>query len=320
MNHAETGMSRLTLGPVLFNWPAETTRDFYFRIADEAPVGIVYLGEVVCSKRSAFFEPYLPEVVDRLERAGKEVVYSTLALITSERDMAEVRAVTARTDVRVEANDVAGAAMLAGRPHAIGPFVNIYNESTLAYFVGKGATRVVLPAELPARSLAVLAKAAEGTDLEVQVFGRLPLAISARCHHARSRNLRKVSCQYVCADDPDGMDVETLDYEPFLAVNGTQTMSHASVNLVHELDALQEMGIGGFRLWPHSIDMCAVARVFRDVLDGRQESQAAEARLAELVDFAPFSNGFYHGREGAAWVTAPAPSPDVSSGSVLESF
>lgn len=319
MNRAGTGMSRLTLGPVLFNWPAETKRDFYFRVADEAPVDIVYVGEVVCSKRSAFFEPYLPEVMERLERAGKEVVYSTLALIMSEREMAEVRAVTARTDVPVEANDVASAALLAGRPHVIGPFINVYNEGTLSYFVGKGATRVALPAELPARSLAVLAKAAAGVDLEVQVFGRLPLAISARCYHARSRNLRKDSCQYVCADDPDGMDVETLDNEPFLAVNGTQTMSHALVNLVHELDTLRELGIRSFRLWPHSIDMCAVARVFRDVLDGRQEAKAAEARLAELVGFATFSNGFYHGREGTAWVAAVGSSRDVSSEPVPES-
>ena len=32
--------SELTLGPVLFNWEPERWRDFYFRIADEAPVEI----------------------------------------------------------------------------------------------------------------------------------------------------------------------------------------------------------------------------------------------------------------------------------------
>ncbi len=41
---AKAAKASLTLGPVLFNWPAETWRDFYFRIADEAPVDIVYLG------------------------------------------------------------------------------------------------------------------------------------------------------------------------------------------------------------------------------------------------------------------------------------
>ncbi|HUI94161.1 MAG TPA: U32 family peptidase, partial [Xanthobacteraceae bacterium] len=36
----------LTLGPVLFNWPADRWRDFYVRIADEAPVDRVCVGEV----------------------------------------------------------------------------------------------------------------------------------------------------------------------------------------------------------------------------------------------------------------------------------
>ena len=42
----------ISLGPVLFNWQPEAWRDFYFRIADEAPVGTVYVGETICSKRA----------------------------------------------------------------------------------------------------------------------------------------------------------------------------------------------------------------------------------------------------------------------------
>ena len=44
----------LTLGPVLFNWPVGRWVDFYARVADEAPVDRVCLGEVVCSKRQPF--------------------------------------------------------------------------------------------------------------------------------------------------------------------------------------------------------------------------------------------------------------------------
>ncbi|MCP3056298.1 U32 family peptidase, partial [Aurantimonas sp. LRZ36] len=36
---------RLTLGPVLYNWPADEWSDFYARIADEAPVDRVVVGE-----------------------------------------------------------------------------------------------------------------------------------------------------------------------------------------------------------------------------------------------------------------------------------
>lgn len=296
--------AKLTLGPLLFNWPAADTRDFYFRIADEAPVDVVYLGEVVCSKRSALFEPHLKKIVERLERAGKEVVHSTLALIMSEQEVDAVRAIAQQPGRIVEANDISCVAMLAGRPHVVGPFVNVYNEGTLAYLTGRGATCVVLPCELPARALAVLAKTAAGVELEVQVFGRLPLAISARCYHARFHDLHRDGCRYVCAEDPDGMGLDTLDGEPFLAVNGTQTLSYAVCNLIRELGQLRRMGVTGFRLWPQALDMVAVAGVFRDVLDGRGEAEWGDARLAELVDVAPFSNGFYHGREGAARVPA----------------
>ena len=301
---SSTPAARLSLAPVLFNWPAEAKRDFYLRIADEAAVDMVYLGEVVCSKRTAFLEPHMAEIVARLEAAGKQVVLSTLALIMSAAEMDEVRALAARPGVLVEANDVATLALLAGTPHVVGPFVNVYNEGTLGVLAANGAVRIALPAELPAPALAALAGHAGGVELEVQAFGRLPLAISARCYHARIRRLHKDGCRYVCGADDDGLDVDTLDGQPFLAVNGTQTLSHTVCNLLGELRILQAGGIGCFRLWPHRIDMVAVAALYRAVLDGQDDAAATAARLAELVDFAPFANGFIHGVEGALSVAS----------------
>jgi len=205
-------------------------------------------------------------------------------------------------DMLIEANDIGGAALLAGRPHIVGPFVNVYNEGTLEYLAGQGAELVSLPWELSSRHLAALAKSAvaAGVELEVQVFGRVPLAISARCYHARAHGLHKDGCQYVCAEDRDGMSVETLDGESFLSVNGTQTLSHTLLNLIGELDELREMGISAFRLWPHGVDMVAVTEVFRDILDRKLTVDDGRRRLGELAGFAPFSNGFYHGAEGVA--------------------
>ena len=291
----------LSLGPVLFNWDAEDQRDFYFRIADEAAIDTVYLGEVVCSKRAPFFDPYLPEVAERLQRGGKQIVYSTLALIMGDREMDAVRALASDPDALIEANDIGAAALLAGRAHVIGPFVNVYNEGTLDFLAGQGANRVSLPWELSSQTLAVLAKSA-AVELEVQVFGRMPLAISARCYHARLQDLHKDGCQFVCAADPDGLDVETIDGESFLAVNGTQTMSHTVCNLIGELEALQNMGIRAFRLWPHWLDMVTVAELFRDVLDGKKTAEDSRQELATTVGFAEFSNGFYYGKEGVALV------------------
>ena len=290
------GETQLALGPVLFNWTAERWRDFYFAVADEAPVESVYLGEVVCSKRAPFFAPVLEDVVARLDAAGKQVVFSTLALITNAREARAARELCADETLLIEANDPSALSYLRGRPHRVGPYVNVYNEDTLLHLAGDGARRVCLPVELPALSLAMLGKAAKGqAELEVQVFGRLPLALSARCYHARAHRLHKDNCQFVCGRDPDGMALSTISDQPFLAVNGIQTLSHAYVNLIGELAALKDMGIAAYRLSPHDCDMVQVANAFRDALDSRIDAKEATARLVEIAPEALFSKSFFDG-------------------------
>jgi collagenase-like PrtC family protease len=295
-----TSSSKLTLGPVLFNWKPETLRDFYFRMADVPELDTVHVGEVVCSKRTPFFEPVIPEIIERLQSSGKEVVLSSLALIMSDRESAAARDL-AETGLMVEANDISVAALMGGRSFVAGPLLNIYNEGTLASLEAMGASRICLPAEMSADAIASLAGSAK-SEIEVQAFGRLPLAISARCYAARARNLAKDGCQYVCADDPDGMDVETLDEVPFLAVNGTQTMSYHHMDLLGELAGLAARGVTRFRLWPQTCDMAAIARLFRSVLDRRMEVGEAEDALAALCPGAEFANGYIHGRPGHLFI------------------
>jgi len=296
--------SLLTLGPVLFNWSPESWRDFYFRMADEAPLDLVFVGEVVCSKRTPFFEDALPDVVERLRAAGKRVVLSSPILVTTERERSAVRDLVEAGELEVEANDLGAAAQLAGKPHAIGPFINVYNEATLGWLASRGANAVSLGAELPASSVELLtAEAARlGVETEVQVFGRVPLAISARCYHARAHGLHKDGCQFVCGQDLDGMGVETLDDQPFLAVNGLQTMSHTYLCLAAELAELQRLGVRRFRLSPHTVDMVRVAQGFRAVLDGARDGADLAAELAGLIQDAPLANGFFHNQPGAAYI------------------
>jgi collagenase-like PrtC family protease len=156
---------------------------------------------------------------------------------------------------------------------------------------------------VPAAAIRALCAAADplGFTVEVQAFRRLPLALSARCYHARAHGRTKDSCQFVCEDDPDGMTLRTLDNQPFLTVNGIQTLSHDYLNLVGELAALAAMGVSRFRLSPHTCDMVAVAETFRAVLDRRLDAQEASSRLNALKLDAPFSNGFYHGKPGYRW-------------------
>lgn len=292
--------AEITLGPVPFNWNPETWRDFYFRIADEAPVATVYLGEVICSKRAPLFEPHLAAVTERLTRAGKSVVFATLAEVMLAHDRRMVESVCAAGDHLVEANDGSALLHLRGRPHHIGPFLNVYNERTVAFLARGGAKNFCLPAEMPAAALRALCAAAgeTGATFEVQVFGRLPLALSARCYHARAHGRTKDTCQFVCDNDPDGLALRTLDGTPFLTINGIQTMSHDYLNLIAELPALRAMGVSRFRLSPHTCDMVEVAAIFRAVADRRIDAGEAAVRLDAMHLPAPSSNGFYHGRPG----------------------
>ncbi len=296
-------VAQITLGPVLFNWQPERWRDFYFRIADEAPVAAVYLGEVVCSKRGPLFEPHYQAVAERLSAAGKTVVFSTLSEVVLKLDRKLVDSICASQEFLVEANDASALLQLRGRAHHIGPFMNVYNERTVSFLAERGARNICVPAEMPAPAIHALCEGSRDLDvmIEVQVFGRLPLALSARCYHARAHGRTKDSCQFICENDPDGLDLSTLDGRPFLAVNGVQTLSYDYLNLIHEVPELRAMGVSRFRLSPHSFDMVEIASVFRAVLDGELAAQEAQARLDTIKPAAPFSNGFYHGKPGYSW-------------------
>ncbi|CAH2599405.1 Ubiquinone biosynthesis protein UbiV [Rhodovastum atsumiense] len=297
--------AKLVMGPVLFHWPAETLRDFYFRIADEAEVDTVCVGEVVCSKRMPFFKDHMPEVIQRLQRAGKEVVLSSLSLMSDKREEAAMRELIALAPGLVEANDVAVLRELGGKPHMIGPFINIYNEDALGYLVRGGAVRACLNPEVPGNVVNELAQRST-VPLEVMVFGRQPLAISARCFHARAEGRTKDGCQFACNADPDGRVVRTIEDVGFLALNGCQTLSYTCGNLVHELAPLQQAGVERFRLSPQSGDMVATARIFRAVLDGKLAPAAAVEQLSVLHPDLPFANGFYYAEPGHRFVQPAA--------------
>ncbi|MCH4151067.1 MAG: U32 family peptidase [Sphingobium sp.] len=299
---------KLTLGAIPFHWDADRKRDFYARIADEAPIDMVYLGEVVCSKRSPFFERHYPDVIERLERGGKRVVLSTLSEVVLPRERRATTELCGQTDYPVEVNNAAGLSAVDGRPHYIGPMMNVYNERTLAHLARHGAMHFTLPVELPQTAATALARAAAdlGVMVEVQVFGRASLALSARCYHARAHRRSKDECQFVCQEDPDGMTLQTLGGDNMLAINGIQTLSHSYVNLLAEIGDMHTSGISHFRLMPHSTDMIAVAAIFADRLAGRTDAAEAGAQLDALNVGAPFSNGFWHGVAGHRYLQGSA--------------
>jgi len=306
---AVTNMTKLTLGPIAYHWSAEARSDFYARIADEAPVDEVYLGEVICSKRAPFHEAELPATIERLERAGKRVILSTLAEVMLKRERKATEDLAGIDAPEIEINNAAGLFARGRRPHRIGPFMNAYNEATIGWMAAQGATHVCLPSEMPAPAIAVAARAASGLGLgvEVQVFGRVSLAVSARCYHARAHGRTKDNCQFVCEEDPDGMPLRSRDDQPILRVNGIQTQSESYLDLLPETPQLVADRVTHLRLMPQRVDMVAVAQVFRDAVDGRLSMSEADARLAALSGDARLSNGFYHGAAGYRRIAMAAP-------------
>ncbi|WP_046848329.1 U32 family peptidase [Hyphomicrobium sp. GJ21] len=294
----------LTLGPVFFHWPAERLRDFYFRIADEAPVERVHVGEVVCGKRMPFSDPVWPDVIERLEQAGKEVVLSTLATPMTVRERRSI-ADLCGDDRLVEINDLTALPVRSGQPFVAGPFINVYNGATAQFLGRRGARTICPPVELSLAHISAIAQTCSDVEFEVFAFGRLPLALSGRCYHARLHGLHKDSCQFTCEQDPDGLLVDTLDDQSFLAINGVQTMSAQVHAVMQPVSEFLSRGIRRLRLSPHTSDMVQVARIYRSVLNGDEDPERARTLLSNLDLPGTLVDGYARGRAGAEAVAAP---------------
>ena len=289
---------KLALGPLLYYWPRERVLAFYEAAAGSA-ADIVYLGEVVCSRRHELaFEDWLA-LADALAGAGKEVVLSALALTESEGDLKLVRRIAANGRFRVEANDWGAARLLAGTAGWVaGPHLNVYNPQALALVHELGARRWVPPVEASRDTVAgALAQRPPGMQAEVFAHGRLPLAFSARCFTARRFELQKEMCGYLCIDFPDGLPASTREDQPFLVLNGVQTQSAAVYSLAGELPALRAAGVDILRVSPQPTHTMEVLARLREACDGALSAGAAREALAAVSPGA-LCNGFWHGRPG----------------------
>lgn len=286
---------KISLGPVLYYWSRDDLYEFYQQAA-QTPVDTIYLGETVCSKRRSLRTEEWVDLARELNRnTGKEIVLSTLSLLEAESELKTLRKLCENGEFLVEANDMAAVQLLSsqGVPFATGPTVNIYNAETLKVLIKRGLKRWVLPVELSKSTLhQILDALTDEVETEVFVYGRMPLTLSARCFTARSFNLPKDDCQYKCLDYPDGRLLSTQEKQPFLALNGIQTISALTCNLLPEINELHQIGVDFLRISPQFRHTDKIVEAFSRSIRGET--------APDINPFAPlgFCNGYWHGETG----------------------
>ncbi|MDH5473200.1 MAG: U32 family peptidase [Gammaproteobacteria bacterium] len=288
---------RLSLGSILYYWSKDDTLAFYRDLAD-SPVEIFYLGESVCSKRKQMRTQDWFELAEELESKGKEVVLSTLALSEADSDIKTLHRICDNNHFMVEANDMGAVSLLEGKAFVSGHSVNTYNQHTIKLLSELGLKRWVMPLELSKDTLAdLLATKPETVESEIFAFGRIPLAYSARCYTARAHNLQKDDCQYRCIDYPDGMLLNTQEDQKFLNINGIQTLSAQTYNLLPELDSMKTMGIDVLRLSPQYRHMDKIIDLFDQCINNKLSTEDASNQLEKLTSSGS-CNGYWYGKAG----------------------
>lgn len=277
-------MMKLSIGPIQYFWQRQQVLDFYDQAAN-SPAEIIYLGEVICSKRRQLKLDDWLAIGQELRQSGKEVILSALTLLEAASELGFLKRLCLNDDFMVEANDVSAIQVLsqAGKPFVTGPSVNIYNQRSLQLLGRKGLRRWVLPVELDLETLKDLqAGRPDGVETEVFALGRLPLAYSARCYTARSHNLPKDNCQFVCLDYPDGRLLKTREGEDFLILNGIQTQSALTHQALDQLPELEALAVDVLRISPQSNDTLRIIDIFDAARKGAPSSDLKEELLSLL--------------------------------------
>ncbi len=273
---------KYALGPVLWYWPTDTLANFY-QDAAQSSADIIYLGESVCSKRRATRFNQWMEFARLLAQSGKQVVFSTLALVQSASELQEIKRYVDNGEFLIEANDLGTVNMAAEQklPFVVGHALNCYNAVTLRMLLRLGMTRWCMPVELSRDWLIGIQQQCDELGIhgkfetEVLAYGHLPLALSARCFTARSEDKPKDECETCCIKYPQGRRVLSQEDQQVFVLNGIQTMSGYCYNLGNDLIGMHGL-VDVVRLSPENKQTLALIDRFRANEEGQSPLMMAQ--------------------------------------------
>jgi len=290
---------KISLGPAPFNWGVEKLRKFYQELAD-TPLDNVFMGEVFCEKRNTLGLEELEELMFPLRERGKEVYFSTGALITN-GDQWERLMQCVEVSSGIEVNTIGAFNNLrAGKKVIAGPFLNLYNHSSVQFLERFNVAGIVLPFELSQKSITSIISKVK-TPVEIVAYGNLPLGVSWRCYIARSHNLGVKECQFKCMQHQKGIMAENLDGIPLFLINGPYILSARKRCLVRELEKLKAMGVSSIRIMPQYENTPEIVTIFRQAMDHQLSLHNAFKQLSQLEELS-FSNGWFHGEAGWKYI------------------
>lgn len=295
---------KYALGPVLWYWSTDSLETFYQQAA-QSSADIIYLGESVCSKRRATRFTQWMSLARMLAQTGKQVVFSTLALVQSASELQEIKRYVDNGEFLIEANDLGTVNLAAERklPFVAGHALNCYNAVTLQQLLRLGMTRWCMPVELSRDWLLSIQQQCATLGIhgkfetEVLGYGHLPLALSARCFTARSENRPKDECETCCIKYPQGRRVLSQEEQQVFVLNGIQTMSGYCYNLGNDLAGMHGL-VDIVRLSPQDNQTLTLIDRFR-----ANEQGQAPLMVAQRND----CNGYWRKLAGLVLQTADNP-------------
>ena len=103
---------KLSIGPIQYFWERQQVLNFYEQAANSV-AEIIYLGEVICSKRRLVTLDDWLAIGRKLRQSGKEVILSSLTLLEAASEIGALKKLCRNNCFMVEANDVAAIQLLS---------------------------------------------------------------------------------------------------------------------------------------------------------------------------------------------------------------